>query len=405
MQLLPPVAALSGRALVIRLPRRGLDTAPDTAVSSVAALVLLRCLWALGAELGITRKDKRREVVADGLGVGVGVLQTICWGLATRHVGPLRPTMIVFLSSSAANASTLTSRAASAAAIVAVLTFVTAFGDEATAGSLAALAAISGVAGKLGAKRRRDDGWAVPMLAAAAAGSVIILVLSSLSLPLGALAAVTALASYLPLHGLTSLALPSPSGLAYLALAQIFALPPRPPLVDLAAVVPAVILAQKQAIGMKGWAFPRPTPSVSTGPMFSLQTPLALLPAAWRPHLLTVIRTPASRRIFGFLCLNLAYMGVQMGYGIATNSLGLISDAIHMLFDCLGIGVGLWASVAATWKPDGQYTLGYSRVETLSGFVNGCFLILISIFIIFEAIQRVLNPPEMETRQLLLPRT
>lgn len=42
-----------------------------------------------------------------------------------------------------------------------------------------------------------------------------------------------------------------------------------------------------------------------------------------------------------------------------------------MLFDCLGIGVGLWASVAATWKPDGQYTFGYSRVETLSGFANG----------------------------------
>lgn len=42
-----------------------------------------------------------------------------------------------------------------------------------------------------------------------------------------------------------------------------------------------------------------------------------------------------------------------------------------MLFDCLGIGVGLWASVAATWKPDGQYTFGYTRVETLSGFANG----------------------------------
>jgi zinc transporter 5/7 len=44
-----------------------------------------------------------------------------------------------------------------------------------------------------------------------------------------------------------------------------------------------------------------------------------------------------------------------------------------MLFDCLGLGVGLWASVAATWKPDGQYTFGYARVETLSGFANGEF--------------------------------
>jgi zinc transporter 5/7 len=81
-------------------------------------------------------------------------------------------------------------------------------------------------------------------------------------------------------------------------------------------------------------------------------------------------------------------MGVQMVYGVLTNSLGLISDgqpylcsrhaktsahppAIHMAFDCLGLAVGLWASVASTWKPDQQYTFGYGRVETLSGFANG----------------------------------
>jgi zinc transporter 5/7 len=78
-------------------------------------------------------------------------------------------------------------------------------------------------------------------------------------------------------------------------------------------------------------------------------------------------------------------MGVQMAYGVLTNSLGLISDgrssfcletrsdelAIHMAFDCLGLAVGLWASVASTWKPDQQYTFGYGRVETLSGFANG----------------------------------
>jgi zinc transporter 5/7 len=88
-----------------------------------------------------------------------------------------------------------------------------------------------------------------------------------------------------------------------------------------------VILSQRQPTsGLKGWAFPRNASSVSTGPAFSIHTPLAILPAAWRPHLLTIMRTPASRRIFGFLCLNLAYMGVQMVYGVATNSLGLISD-------------------------------------------------------------------------------
>jgi zinc transporter 5/7 len=52
----------------------------------------------------------------------------------------------------------------------------------------------------------------------------------------------------------------------------------------------------------------------------------SLLPPPWRPHLQTILRTPTSSRIFYFLLLNLAYMGVQMAYGVLTNSLGLISD-------------------------------------------------------------------------------
>lgn len=60
-----------------------------------------------------------------------------------------------------------------------------------------------------------------------------------------------------------------------------------------------------------------------------------------------------------------------------------------MFFDCLALGVGLFASVMAAWKPNAEYTYGYGRVETLSGFANGVFLILISVFIVFEAVQRM----------------
>ncbi|KAF8498709.1 cation efflux protein [Russula emetica] len=120
-----------------------------------------------------------------------------------------------------------------------------------------------------------------------------------------------------------------------------------------------------------------------------------------RSHLKTIMSNPESRRIFYFLVLNLSYMMVQMLYGVWTNSLGLISDAIHMGFDCMAIGVGLLASIMATWPPNERFTYGL----TLSGFANGIFLILISIFIIFEAIQRLLDPPEMNTNQLLLVST
>ncbi|KAI5122498.1 hypothetical protein M0805_001406 [Coniferiporia weirii] len=121
-----------------------------------------------------------------------------------------------------------------------------------------------------------------------------------------------------------------------------------------------------------------------------------------KAYLKTILANPESRKIFYFLVLNLVYMLVQMLYGVWTNSLGLISDAIHMAFDCMAIGMGLFASVMATWPPNERFTYGYGRIETLSGFANGIFLVLISIFIIFEAIQRLLDPPEMNTSQLLL---
>ncbi|KAJ2383444.1 putative zinc transporter msc2, partial [Coemansia sp. RSA 2559] len=96
-----------------------------------------------------------------------------------------------------------------------------------------------------------------------------------------------------------------------------------------------------------------------------------------------------SRSIFMFLMLNLSYMLVQMAYGYITNSLGLISDAIHMLFDCLALAIGLVAAVMSKWPPNETFTFGYGRIEILSGFANGVFLMLISVSIFFEAIERL----------------
>ncbi|EIW79167.1 cation efflux protein [Coniophora puteana RWD-64-598 SS2] len=128
-------------------------------------------------------------------------------------------------------------------------------------------------------------------------------------------------------------------------------------------------------------------------------TPLSKL---FRFYIKSILSDNESRKIFYFLLLNLCYMLVQMLYGVWTNSLGLISDAIHMAFDCMAIGVGLVASIMAKWPPNDRFTYGYGRIETLSGFANGIFLLLISVFIVFEAVQRILDPPEMVTGQLLL---
>ncbi|KAI9255614.1 Metallo-dependent phosphatase-like protein [Phascolomyces articulosus] len=109
-----------------------------------------------------------------------------------------------------------------------------------------------------------------------------------------------------------------------------------------------------------------------------------------------------SKQIFYFLLLNLSYMFVQLAYGVWTNSLGLISDAIHMFFDCLALAVGLFASVMSKWPPNPKYSYGYNRIETISAYFNGVFLVLISVSIVVEAIERLIDPPEMNTQRLLL---
>ncbi|CAN8102626.1 unnamed protein product [Discula destructiva] len=120
-----------------------------------------------------------------------------------------------------------------------------------------------------------------------------------------------------------------------------------------------------------------------------------LLPytARW-PLLHTVMTEKDSRRIFYFMSLNFSFMVVQAFYGYATDSLGLLSDSVHMFFDCVALAVGIFASVASKWPPSARFPYGFGKVETLSGFANGVFLVLISVEIMIEAFERIIEGRE-----------
>lgn len=109
-----------------------------------------------------------------------------------------------------------------------------------------------------------------------------------------------------------------------------------------------------------------------------------------------------SRRIFYFLCINLCFTFVELVYGVWTNSLGLISDGFHMLFDCSALVMGLYAAVMSKWKATRIFSYGYDRVEVLSGFINGLFLVVIGIFVFFEGLARLFHPPEIHTERLFI---
>ena len=87
--------------------------------------------------------------------------------------------------------------------------------------------------------------------------------------------------------------------------------------------------------------------------------------------------------------------------GVLNNSLGLVSDAGHMLFDSSALVIGLIASYMAEWPANDCYSMGYRRVEVLSGFVNGVFLVFVGLSVASESVERFREPPEVGDNQLM----
>jgi cobalt-zinc-cadmium efflux system protein len=103
-----------------------------------------------------------------------------------------------------------------------------------------------------------------------------------------------------------------------------------------------------------------------------------------------------KRFLAGALALIVAFMVAEVIVGIIAQSLALISDAGHMLTDAVSIVLALWAINLAARPAKGRWTYGFKRAEILSAQANGLTLLLLAAWFIFEAIQRLFDPPEVE---------
>lgn len=89
-------------------------------------------------------------------------------------------------------------------------------------------------------------------------------------------------------------------------------------------------------------------------------------------------------------------MVVELFAGMYTKSLALMADAGHMLSDVASLALALIALWFAARPPTPGKTYGYYRTEILASLINGVLLVGISIFIIYEAFNRLSNPPEVQ---------
>ena len=105
--------------------------------------------------------------------------------------------------------------------------------------------------------------------------------------------------------------------------------------------------------------------------------------------------------VFFFLLLNLGYMSVEILVGWWSNSLGLLGDGVHMLLDSSALILGLGAAAVAKWDATPKYSFAFGRVELLAGFVNCLMLVFAAGSIAVEAVERLLDPPKVESDRLL----
>lgn len=104
----------------------------------------------------------------------------------------------------------------------------------------------------------------------------------------------------------------------------------------------------------------------------------------------------AGVRAFAWVTLlNLAYTILEAGYGFATNSLALLSDALHNLGDVLGLGLAWGAAAIARRRPTERHTYGWRRATLLSPLANAIVLAGFSGALAWEAVRRFFAPPEV----------
>ena len=93
---------------------------------------------------------------------------------------------------------------------------------------------------------------------------------------------------------------------------------------------------------------------------------------------------------------------VEAAGGILSNSISLVGDSVHMFTDVTAIALSLFAITMAARSHSGAMTFGYHRAEVLAALANGVTLAVISVWVLYEAVLRVMSPREIDTPLMLV---
>ena len=115
-----------------------------------------------------------------------------------------------------------------------------------------------------------------------------------------------------------------------------------------------------------------------------------------------VIKMKTQKNILIAFILNISFSIFELLGGIFTNSISIMSDAVHDFGDALSIGISLVLEKISKKKPDEKYTYGYARYSVLGALITTIVLTIGSIFVILGGINRILNPETINYDEMII---
>lgn len=100
--------------------------------------------------------------------------------------------------------------------------------------------------------------------------------------------------------------------------------------------------------------------------------------------------------------MNLIFCILELIGGLITNSVAILSDALHDLGDSISLGMAWYFQKLSIRKPTVNYTYGYKRFSILSALLNSLILLSGSFVVLYESIQRLFHPVQTDAKGMLL---
>lgn len=100
--------------------------------------------------------------------------------------------------------------------------------------------------------------------------------------------------------------------------------------------------------------------------------------------------------------LNLSFSVFELFGGLFTGSIAILSDSVHDIGDAMSIGLSYILEKKSKKKPDNIYTYGYIRYSVIGSIITSTILLTGSIFVIYEAVKRLINPQEINYNGMII---